>query len=49
VNGPCEIGFGTKIWHFTHVQKGTRIANMCIPGQNVNVGENVKIGYNVKI
>lgn len=44
-----EIGDGTKIWHFTHVQSGARIGKNCILGQNVNVGSNVVIGNFVKI
>jgi UDP-2-acetamido-3-amino-2,3-dideoxy-glucuronate N-acetyltransferase len=46
---PCEIGDGTKIWHFSHVQKGARIGSKCVLGQNVNVGNDVLIGDNVKI
>lgn len=44
-----EIGEGTKIWHFSHVQSGTRIGKKCVLGQNVNVGNNVIIGDFVKI
>ncbi|MEZ5197534.1 MAG: hypothetical protein R2764_14400 [Bacteroidales bacterium] len=40
---------GTKVWHFSHVQSGTRIGKNCSLGQNVNVGNNVTIGNNVKI
>lgn len=46
---PAEIGEGTKIWHFTHVQKGARIGQRCVLGQNVLVGPNVSIGDNVHI
>lgn len=49
VDEPCEIGEGTKIWHFSHVQSGARIGARCILGQNVNVGNDVVIGDNVKI
>lgn len=49
VDGPCEIGEGTKIWHFSHVQSGARIGRDCVLGQNVNVGDDVVIGDNVKI
>lgn len=45
----CEVGEGTKVWHFSHVQKGTRIGKHCTLGQNVNVGNNVRVGNNVKI
>lgn len=49
VDEPCEIGEGTKIWHFSHVQSGARIGTRCVLGQNVNVGNDVVIGDNVKI
>ena len=44
-----EIGDGTKIWHFSHIQSGTIIGENCSLGQNVNVANNVKIGHHVKI
>ena len=46
---PCDIGAGTKIWHFCHVQSGARIGKACVLGQNVNVANHVVIGENVKI
>ncbi|MFN2577847.1 MAG: acyltransferase [Pyrinomonadaceae bacterium] len=49
VDNPVEIGAGTKIWHFSHVQPGARIGERCILGQNVNVANDVRIGNNVKI
>jgi UDP-2-acetamido-3-amino-2,3-dideoxy-glucuronate N-acetyltransferase len=49
VDDPCEIGAGTKIWHFSHVQTGARIGERCVLGQNVNVANDVVIGNNVKI
>ncbi len=49
VDENVEIGEGTKIWHFTHVQSGARIGKNCVLGQNVNVGSNVSIGNSVKI
>jgi UDP-2-acetamido-3-amino-2,3-dideoxy-glucuronate N-acetyltransferase len=49
VDDPCEIGKGTKIWHFCHVMKGAKFGKKCILGQNVHVAENVVIGNNVKI
>lgn len=49
VDDNVEIGPGTKIWHFCHVQKGAKIGIKCILGQNVNIGNNVIIGNNVKI
>jgi UDP-2-acetamido-3-amino-2,3-dideoxy-glucuronate N-acetyltransferase len=49
VDEPCEIGEGTKIWHFSHVLKGARIGQRCVLGQNVSVAGEVVIGHNVKI
>ncbi len=49
IDEPCEIGDGTKIWHFSHVQKNSKIGRNCILGQNVNIANNVVIGNNVKI
>lgn len=43
------IGVGTKVWHFSHVQKGAQIGEKCSLGQNVNISNNVKIGNGVKI
>lgn len=44
-----EIGEGTKIWHFCHIQSGARIGKNCVIGQNVNIGPDVRIGNFVKI
>lgn len=49
IDEDVEIGEGTKVWHFCHIQKGARIGKNCVLGQNVNVSNNVKIGDNVKI
>ena len=49
VDAPAEIGEGTAIWHFCHVQPGARIGRGCSFGQNVNVGNDVVIGDNVKV
>lgn len=49
VDANVEIGEGTKIWHFTHVQSGAKIGSHCTIGQNVNVANNVTIGNYVKI
>jgi len=49
VDAPCEIGEGTKVWHFGHVQAGARIGRGCTLGQNVNVGPGVVIGDRVKV
>ncbi len=49
IDDDVEIGEGTKIWHFCHIQKGARIGKSCSLGQNVNVSNHVIIGNNVKI
>ena len=49
VDESATIGDGTKIWHFSHIQKGAQIGENCSLGQNVNISNNVKIGTGVKI
>jgi UDP-2-acetamido-3-amino-2,3-dideoxy-glucuronate N-acetyltransferase len=49
VDDGAEIGEGTKIWHFSHVNAGAVIGKGCSLGQNVVVMNDVKIGNNVKI
>jgi len=49
VDEPCSIGKGTKIWHFSHVMKNSRIGEACNIGQNVVISPDVTIGNNVKI
>ncbi len=45
----CEIGEGTKIWHFSHVMPNCKIGSHCNIGQNVVVSTGVIIGNGVKI
>lgn len=49
IDEPCEIGEGTKIWHFSHIMKNSTIGKNCNIGQNVVISPNVTIGNNVKI
>ena len=49
IDEPCEIGEGTKIWHFCHIQKNAKIGKSCVFGQNINVANNVSIGNHCKI
>ncbi len=49
VDEPCEIGPGTRIWHFTHVSAHAVIGARCSLGQNVFIASRVRIGDNVKI
>jgi UDP-2-acetamido-3-amino-2,3-dideoxy-glucuronate N-acetyltransferase len=45
----CNIGNGTKIWHFTHIMPGCTIGENCNIGQNVVVSPEVILGNNVKV
>ena len=49
VDGGCEIGCGTKIWHFSHIIKGTKIGEDCVIAQNVMIGPDVVVGNRCKI
>ncbi len=49
VDEPCEIGEGTKIWHFSHIMKNSKIGAKCNIGQNVVISPDVVLGKNVKI
>lgn len=45
----CEIGEGTKIWHFSHLMPGCKLGPNCNLGQNVVVSPGVVLGRNVKV
>jgi UDP-2-acetamido-3-amino-2,3-dideoxy-glucuronate N-acetyltransferase len=45
----CQIGDGTKIWHFSHIMSGCQIGSNCNIGQNVVISPEVILGNNVKI
>ena len=49
IDDGCTIGDGTKIWHFSHVMRGSTIGGHCNIGQNVVISPGVTIGNNVKI
>ncbi|MGC9516133.1 MAG: Gfo/Idh/MocA family oxidoreductase [Methanomicrobiales archaeon] len=49
IDDPCQIGEGTKIWHFSHVMENSVIGKNCNLGQNVLVASDVVIGDNVKV
>jgi len=49
IDQPCEIGEGSKIWHFSHVMANARIGKHCVLGQNVHIGPHVVIGDGVRI
>ena len=45
----CQIGKGTKIWHFSHIMSGCIIGENCNIGQNVVISTGVVLGRNVKV
>lgn len=45
----CEIGEGTRIWHFSHIMPNCIIGSNCSIGQNVVISPEVRIGNRVKI
>jgi UDP-2-acetamido-3-amino-2,3-dideoxy-glucuronate N-acetyltransferase len=49
VDPGCEIGEGTRIWHFSHVLQEVRIGRNCVIGQNVMIGPTVTVGNHCKI
>ena len=49
VDKNCDIGAGTKIWHFSHILPNSRIGRNCNIGQNVVIGPDVSIGDKCKI
>lgn len=49
IDDGCQIGDGTRIWHFSHIMTGCRIGAECNIGQNVVVSPGVVLGRNVKV
>lgn len=49
VDEGCEIGEGTKIWHFSHIMPNCKIGEKCNIGQNVVISPEVVLGRNVKV
>lgn len=49
VDEGCQIGKGTKIWHFSHIMSGCTIGEDCNIGQNVVISPDVVLGRNCKI
>ncbi len=49
IDDGCEIGSGTKIWHFSHIMTNCIIGESCNIGQNVVISPAVILGRNVKI
>ena len=49
IDSGCDIGDGTKIWHFSHIMPQCKIGRNCNIGQNVVVSPEVVLGENVKV
>jgi UDP-2-acetamido-3-amino-2,3-dideoxy-glucuronate N-acetyltransferase len=49
IDEDVTIGRGTKVWHFSHILKNTKIGERCIIGQGVMIGPDVGIGAGCKI
>lgn len=49
IDADCEIGAGTKIWHFSHIMSGCKMGDNCNIGQNVFISPHVILGRNVKV
>jgi UDP-2-acetamido-3-amino-2,3-dideoxy-glucuronate N-acetyltransferase len=45
----CEIGAGSKIWHFSHIMPNCKLGEKCNIGQNVVISPEVILGNNVKV
>ena len=45
----CDIGEGTKIWHFSHIMPNCQLGENCNIGQNVVISPEVILGKNVKV
>jgi UDP-2-acetamido-3-amino-2,3-dideoxy-glucuronate N-acetyltransferase len=49
IDADCNIGNGTKIWHFSHIMSNCTLGENCNLGQNVVVSPEVVLGNNVKV
>lgn len=49
IDDGCQIGEGTKIWHFSHIMPNCKIGKNCNIGQNVVVSPDVVLGDKVKV
>jgi UDP-2-acetamido-3-amino-2,3-dideoxy-glucuronate N-acetyltransferase len=49
IDAGCQIGEGTKIWHFSHIMPACQIGERCNIGQNVVISPEVVLGNNVKV
>jgi UDP-2-acetamido-3-amino-2,3-dideoxy-glucuronate N-acetyltransferase len=49
IDDDVTIGNDSKIWHFSHILRGSRIGTKCNIGQNVVIGPDVIVGDGCKI
>jgi UDP-2-acetamido-3-amino-2,3-dideoxy-glucuronate N-acetyltransferase len=49
IDEDCQIGHGTKIWHFSHIMPNSTIGENCNIGQNVVISPGVVLGKNCKV
>ena len=49
IDAGCQIGEGTRIWHFSHIMSSSTIGKHCNIGQNVVISPEVVLGDNVKV
>ena len=49
IDDNCQIGEGTKIWHFSHIMPNCKLGENCNIGQNVVISPEVILGSNVKV
>lgn len=45
----CQVGRGSRVWHFCHICAGADVGEDCNLGQNVFVADGVTLGRNVKV
>jgi UDP-2-acetamido-3-amino-2,3-dideoxy-glucuronate N-acetyltransferase len=49
VDDGCQIGAGSKIWHFSHILGGVKMGEGCVIAQNVMIGPDVTMGKGCKV
>ncbi len=49
IDDGCQIGEGSKIWHFSHIMSNCTLGKKCNIGQNVVISPDVVLGDNVKV
>jgi UDP-2-acetamido-3-amino-2,3-dideoxy-glucuronate N-acetyltransferase len=49
IDSNVTIGKDTKVWHFSHILKNSKIGKSCIIGQNVMIGPDAVIGNRCKV